>query len=125
MAGLPEIVSKAWEDRNGAAVFTTVDEQGLPNTIYVGCVKIYDDERIVIADNFFDKTRTNILNGSKGTLLFLTKQGKAYQTKGSIDYQTSGELYDDMKVWVDPKLPSVAAAVLLVEQVYCGAEKLL
>jgi hypothetical protein len=30
-----------------------------------------------------------------------------------------------MKKWLDPKMPGHAAAVLSVEEVYCGSEKLL
>ncbi|MFC1676038.1 pyridoxamine 5'-phosphate oxidase family protein [Planctomycetota bacterium] len=124
MAGLPEVVTKEWQDHEGAAIFTTVDGQGLPNSVYVSCTKFYDDHRIVIIDNYFNKTRANISTGSKGAFLFITKEGKAYQVKGSIDYQTSGEIYDDMIKWSDSKHPRVAAAVLNVEEVYTGAEKL-
>ena len=124
MAGLPEVVSTGWENHEGAAVLTTVDGQGLPNSVYVGCVKIYDEQRIVVADNYFNKTRENILSGSKGAFLFITKEGKAYQVKGSIEYQTSGEIYDDMKKWNDSAHPGVAATILHVDEVYSGAEKL-
>jgi len=125
MAALPEIVSKAWDDHKGPMILTTVDKAGVPNSVYVGCVKKYAEDTLVIADNFFHKTRANIDAGCTASLLFITDAGKAYQVKGSIDRQTSGEIFDDMKEWLNPKLPGVAAAVMTVDEVYSGAEKLL
>jgi len=122
---LPESVSKAWDSMEGPAVFTTVSEDGIANSIYVSCVHKFSEDKLVVADNFFNKTRANILAGSKGVLLFLTKDGKSFQVKGTIDYLTTGEIYDDMKNnWLDTKYPGHAAAVLNVEDVFSGAEKL-
>ena len=125
MATLPEAASKAWEDREGPAVFTTVDEKGVPNTIYVTCVKKISDDRIVVADNHFHKTRANILAGSKASLLYITKEKKAYQIKGSLEYLTEGEIYEEMKNgWLDKKYPGNASTVIHIEEVYSGAELL-
>ncbi len=124
MPGLPEEVSKAWDDRKGPVILTTVDGDGVPNAIYVGCVKKLDEETIVIADNYFDKTRRNILAGSRGSVLFITKEGKAFQVKGKVEYHKDGDVFDDMKTWNPQKHPGHAAAALKVEEVYSGAEKL-
>jgi len=124
MSVLPEDVVKAWDERKGPVVLTTVDEQGVPNTIYVTCVKLYEQRAVVIADNYFDKTRKNILAGSKGSVLFITDAGKAYQLKGKIEYHKDGAIFDDMKTWNPAKHPGHAAAVVVVEQGYSGAEKL-
>ena len=40
---LPEIVEQGWENREGPIVLTTVDSNGLPNSIYATCVKKIDD----------------------------------------------------------------------------------
>ena len=124
MAVLPEIVIKEWQNHVGPIVFTTVNKKGIPNTIYVTCVSLYNPETIVIADNRFEKTRNNILNGSKGSILFLTEEKKSFQIKGSIEYHKTGEIFDDMKKWNPVKLPGHAAAALKVEEVYSGSEKL-
>ena len=125
MAKLPDAVSKAWEDREGPVIFATVSKKGVPNIIYATCVCKYNEEKLVIADNFFDKTRKNILDGSKGSLLFMTKSGKAFQVKGSLEYHKDGEIFEDMKKWNPEKLTGHAAAVVKVEEVFSGAEKLL
>ena len=124
MASLPEAVSKAWEDRKGPAIFTTVNKSQMPNTIYVGCVSKFGEDTIVVADNRFSKTKENILAGSKGSILFMTSQGKAYQIKGTIEYYTEGEIFDDMKKWNSSR-PGHGAAAIKVEEVYTGAQKLL
>lgn len=124
MAALPEIVSKAWDERKGPIILTTVDTAGKPNSIYASCVKKFSEDKLVVADNFFDKTRSNIQVGGRGSLLFITDEGKAYQVKGAIDYLKSGEIFDDMKGWNGDR-PGHAAAVVNVEEVFNGAEKLL
>ncbi len=125
MTALPQTVRDAWEDREGPVVLATVSETGVPNIIYAGCVSIFEDDKMVVADNYFDKTRANILNGCMGALLFITNERKAYQAKGTLEYHTEGEIFDDMKTWTPEKYPRHAAAALVVEEVYSGAEKLL
>ncbi len=125
MPVLPEDVSKAWENREGPIVLTTVDADGNPNAIYATCASKYREDMLVVADNFFNKTKANILAGSKATLLFITKEGKSYQIKGKIEYHTEGAVFEDMKQWNPAKLPGHAAVALKVEQVFSGAEKLI
>ena len=124
MPALPETVAKAWDDRKGPVVFTTVDENGTPNSIWATCVSKFDDETIVIADNYFGKTQKNILAGSKASVLFITNDDKSYQVKGSIEYHKDGPVFDDMKKWNPEKHPGHAAAAVKVEEVYSGSEKL-
>ena len=124
MSILPEEVSEAWDKRKGPVVFTTVNSKGEPNSIYVTCVSKFDKETILIADNYFDKTRKNILAGSKATLLFITDEDKAFQIKGTIEYHKDGILFENMKKWNPETLPGHAVAAVKVEDVYSGAEKL-
>lgn len=124
MVKIPEVVSQAWINRSGPVVLTTVSEQGMPNSIYATCVSQYDEGTIVVADNYFDKTRQNILAGGKGSVLFITGEGTAYQLKGTISYHQQGAIYDDMKQWNPSKHPGHAAAALTVEEVYSGAKRL-
>jgi predicted pyridoxine 5'-phosphate oxidase superfamily flavin-nucleotide-binding protein len=121
---LPEAVCEAWKNRKGPAVLTTVDGEGIPNAIYATCVSKHSEDTLVVADNYFHKTRANILAGSKGSLLFITGEGKAYQIKGTIEYHTAGPVFDDMKKWNPNKHPGNAAAALRVEQVFSGSERL-
>ena len=125
MATLPKNVREAWEDRDGPIVLATLSKEGVPNIIYAGCVGIFGEDRLVVADNYFNKTRENLkTEGGKGSVLFLTKSGKAYQVKGTLEYHTEGEVFDHMKTWNPPEHPGNAAAALRVEEVYSGAEKI-
>jgi predicted pyridoxine 5'-phosphate oxidase superfamily flavin-nucleotide-binding protein len=124
MASMPESVRSAWEDRKGPVVLATVNADGVPNIIYASCVGAFGADRLVVADNYFDKTRANLQTPRTGSILFLTKEGKAFQVKGRLEYHTSGEVFDDMKTWNPPKHPGHGAAVLHVEEVYSGAEKI-
>ena len=125
MAILPEHVSKAWDDREGPIIFSTVNPEGIPNTIYATCVSKYSEDTLLVANNYFSKTLENILAGSKGSILFMTKEDKTYQIKGRISYHTEGEIFEDMKTWNPQKHPGHGAAALHVEEVYTGAEKVL
>lgn len=128
MPTLPEAVVKGLENRKGPAVFTTVAPDGTPNSAWVGWVDRCDGERVLLADNYFHKTRENILAGSKGSLLWITEDGQPYQIKGRIEYLKEGDLYQRMRDSIkglDADLPAVAAAALHIEEAYSGAEKLL
>jgi len=124
MEKYPNSIIEAWNHRKGPIVFSTVSEQGIPNSIYATCVSRYTEDKFLVANNFFDKTLKNILPGCKGTILFMTKNEKAYQIKGIINYYTSGEEFDDMKKWNPENLPGHGVAVLKVEEAYTGADKL-
>ena len=121
---LSETLKQAWQNRQNPIILTTVDTAGQPNAIYASSVSLYDDERLVVADNYFDKTRRNIHSGSAGSLLFITADKKAYQIKGHFEYHESGPIFDDMKKWNPARHPGVAAAVLLIDEVYQGAKRL-
>ncbi|MDD5698160.1 MAG: pyridoxamine 5'-phosphate oxidase family protein [Victivallaceae bacterium] len=124
MSLLPEEIRNAWDDRDGAVVLTTVSRDGAANSIYATCVGMYENKYIVVADNYFDKTRKNILDGSAGVVLFITKAKKAYQIKGSLEYHESGKFFDFMKSWNPEQHPGYAAVVLIPEKAYSGAKKI-
>lgn len=124
MTKLPKEVSEAWDKREGPVIFSTVSKDGIPNVIYATCVSKFNEDTIVIADNYFSKTLDNIISGSKGSVLFITQDEKSYQIKGRIEYHKNGVVFDDMKKWNPKEHPGRAATVLKVEEAYAGAEKL-
>ena len=124
MSALPQAFLDAWEQREARMIFTTVSPTGEPNSVWVLCVNKLDDHRILIANNFFNKTLENILAGSPGSLLMIAPERESYQVKGSLDYHTDGPIYSDMKAWLDPKFAGVGAVILNIESIYYGAEKI-
>lgn len=123
MSTLPQAFLDAWEQHEPRMILTTVNASSEPNAVWVLCVKKLDDQRILIANNFFNKTLTNIQAGSKGSLLMIAPEREAYQIKGSLEYFTEGPIYQDMKEWLDPKFAGVGAVILNIESIYYGAEK--
>ena len=121
---LPDEVLAAWDDRDGPIVLTTIDVNGTPNSIYAGITHLTSDGRLAVTDNYFFKTKANIDAQTKACLLFLTKNRKAYQIKGTIDYYATGPLYDEMLAWSDPKHPRKGVAVLNALEVYSGRNKI-
>ncbi len=122
---IPEEVTAAWGDMQGPAVLTTISEDRVPNSIYATCVSLFDTDKVLVANNKFDKTLRNISANDQASVLFITSKRKAYQIKGKVRYDTHGAAYDNMKTWNRSDLPGFGVAVLEVKSVYSGAEKLL
>jgi predicted pyridoxine 5'-phosphate oxidase superfamily flavin-nucleotide-binding protein len=122
---LPDEVINAWQEREGPLVLVTVSENGTPNAIYASIVKIIADGRIAVADNYFDKTKSNIDMGNcKVSALFITKEHKSYQVKGNVEYHIQGSLYEEMLTWADSKHPRKGVAIVNCEEVYRGKDRL-
>lgn len=124
MTKLPEEVIRAWEDREGPIILTTVNNEGVPNAIYASCVSMYDDEILIVADNYFNKTKENILNECKAAVLFMNKDQESFQIKGDIGYFIEGKYYEDMKGWNPSRHPGHAAAVISIKKVFSGSKQL-
>ncbi len=123
MAKLTPEALLAWQQHDERMVFTTCSLDNIPNSIWVICVKLINDEQFVIANNAFHKTLENINSGSKGSLLYIAPEREAYQVKGSLEYYTNGPIYEDMKHWLDPKFPGNGALLLNIEEVFYGADQ--
>ncbi len=123
MAKLTPAALQAWKNHDERMVFTTCNPDNMPNSIWVICVKLINDEQFLISNNTFHKTFNNISLGSKGSLLYIAPEREAYQVKGSLQYYTAGPVYDDMKKWLDPKFPGKGALTLNIEEVYYGADQ--
>lgn len=121
---LPQEIIDAWAEREGATVLTTVSSEGRPNSIWVMSTGLYKNEHIIIADNYFDKTKANILSTGIASVLFTTKDGRSYQLKGTMSYHRDGPFYDFMMEVTPPKFPRRAAVVLHATEIYSGSERL-
>jgi hypothetical protein len=122
---MTEELKNEWENRNKAIVLTTVSNEGVPNSIYATCNALFNDDSILVANNFFNKTLKNIENTGKALVLFITNDDKSYQVKGNVKHMSSGTEFDDMKSWNPEKLPGHGVAVIDIEEVYSGADKIL
>jgi wyosine [tRNA(Phe)-imidazoG37] synthetase (radical SAM superfamily)/DNA-binding transcriptional ArsR family regulator len=112
-----EVLQEAWSRREGPAVFSTADERGVPNAIYCTFVKLLTDGRIVVADNYFHKTRENI-GRAAGSVLF-SRQSENPSRPGPDHLLTSGPSLRRCRGGSMPSI-RVAAAVLEVEELYAA-----
>ena len=106
----------------------TASSEGVPNLVYVTYVKAVGDDTIVVADNKFDKTRSNLDSNPWLTVTVLDPDTKkAYQIKGKTECFTEGDKYTEVADWVHvnhPQMTPKAAFYMSVDEVYCGAERL-
>ena len=103
-------------------VIATASKDGKPNVVPIIFAWPLNDEKILIADNFFNKTRLNLEENPRASLTFWSPETKeGYQVKGSIEIHTSGPIFEEAasKVCaVKPNLNTKAGIVLKVEEVY-------
>ena len=123
MAQLPDNVIEAIAKQEVFPVATSGPDQ-TPNVVYIAYLKVMDNQTILIADNYLNKTRDNILNNGKIAFAVMNEKKGAFQVKGTAVRHTDGPMFEEVKKWVPDRLPKVAAVVMQVEAVYNGAEKI-
>ena len=123
MAKLTAQARQAWLEREKRMVLTTMDASNVPNTIWILCAELVEDDKIVIANNSMHKTLENVIRGCQGSLLYIAPEREAYQVKGMLEHHRDGAVYDDMKKWLNPSFPGKSAVLLNIEEVYYGATK--
>ena len=123
MAQLSEAVKKAISKQEIFPVATSNQNQ-IPNVVYIKYLKAIDDQTVLIADNYLNKTRDNILNNGKIAFVVRDEEKGSYQIKGTAKRLTEGDMFDEVQKWVPDKFPRVAAVLMHVEEVYNGAEQI-
>ena len=61
-------------DKQELHILSTSTKDGLPNIIYLKFLKVYNDKQILIANNKFFKTETNLLENPKISFVVLDKE---------------------------------------------------
>jgi len=121
MAQLTDEIKKAISKQDVFPVATSNQEQ-IPNVVYITYLKVIDDQTVLIADNYLNKTRDNILSNGKIAFVVRDDEKGSFQIKGTAERQTEGEMFDEVQKWVPDKLPRVAAVIMHIEEIYNGAE---
>jgi len=100
----------------------TASSDGKPNVIFVGILKILDDETLALADNFFNKTAANLEENPLASIVCWTKDPRrSYQIKGKVTFQNEGVIFEDMTEVVRLRradLKMRRAAVMKIEEIY-------
>ena len=117
-------------DKQELHILSTSTKDGLPNIIYLKFLKVYNDKQILIANNKFFKTETNLLENPKISFVVLDKENnKSYQIKSTIEFHSDDKIFKDTVEWVEnkrsgPTTYPKSGIILNVEEIYCGAEKI-
>jgi hypothetical protein len=118
---IPEDVQKVMNE-DKAFAFATANKEGIPNINMIGIKKIVDDETVLLADNYFDKTLSNLKENSEAALLTKKAEEKLwYQLKGTCQYINEGSEYEEFKKWVKSKketLPAKGLVIFKVKQIF-------
>ncbi len=102
--------------------FATASSDGKPNVVFLGILKIKDDETLLFADNFFNKTATNLAENPWASVVCWTKDPrKSYQIKGTVTFQDEGPIYEEMAESVRARrsdLNTRRAVIFKIEEIY-------
>ena len=112
--------------KQGIFVLGTADLNGIPNVVPVGAVKILDDETILVSDQYFLKTLSNLRENPKVAMSFWElDKGEGYQIKGEATIQTTGKIYEETVAWIRDfsekighPLKSKGAVVIKITEIY-------
>jgi predicted pyridoxine 5'-phosphate oxidase superfamily flavin-nucleotide-binding protein len=96
-------------------VLATADRDAIPNAVPIRFVKLMDDERLLLVDNFMKKTANNIgINPVVAVSVWKDKTG--YQFKGKAKIETSGKNFEIGVKMVKAKISELSPkGVVLVD----------
>jgi uncharacterized protein len=105
-------------------VLATATKDGIPNVVPINAKKILDDETILISDQFFNKTLSNLQQNPRVAVTLWDKL-EGYQIKGTVTIETSGERFEETARWIDQigkklnlPLASKGAVIVAIEEIY-------
>ena len=121
MVKMPAEVRETLEKQKPIPI-ATASKAGVPNVVFVGLMKIIDDETIMLADNFFYKTAQNLAENPKISILcYNGDTKKSFQIKGNVTVSKEGPDFEAMRAWVhgiNNKLPAKSCVVVKITEIY-------
>jgi hypothetical protein len=111
-------------DKVPIVILSTATGDGVPNAVPVGAKKIIDGETILISDQFFNKTLTNMNSNPKVSVMYW--QGReGYQLKGTATIETTGKRFEETAHWIEElsqkagfPIKSKGAIIVQIEEIY-------
>ncbi len=98
----------------------TASKEGAPNVVPIGAFKLLDDERLLISDQFFNKTLKNMKENPKIAISYWGEKG-GFQIKGSITLHTNDEVFKQDVAWMKelrPNLVPKSAVIMKITEVF-------
>ncbi|HEX7467300.1 MAG TPA: pyridoxamine 5'-phosphate oxidase family protein, partial [Methanobacterium sp.] len=72
----------------------TASPDGVPNVVPIGFARPIDEDTILIADNYMNKTRINLEKNPRISLVTKDATKCPYQFKGKVEIFESGKYFD-------------------------------
>jgi predicted pyridoxine 5'-phosphate oxidase superfamily flavin-nucleotide-binding protein len=100
--------------------FATCDLNSKPNVNAVACAKVVAKDKILITDNYMNKTERNLAENNKVAIVVWGKDEKeGYQFKGTAQYITEGKWKRFVEQMRENKgLLAKAAVLVTVKEIY-------
>ncbi|WP_347488825.1 pyridoxamine 5'-phosphate oxidase family protein [Desulfoscipio sp. XC116] len=96
----------------------TASKDGIPNVVPIHFVKVYDEDTILLVDNFMDKSLKNLRENPQLSICVWDMDKKqAYQIKGKATIVSSGKPFDEAVNWVKKGAPQLAPKSAILMQV--------
>lgn len=123
---MPQMTERMQElfNKVHTVVLSTATGEGIPNAVPIGAKKIIDAETILISDQYFNKTLSNMKKNPRVSVMYW-KGNEGYQLKGTVTIETSGRRYEDTARWIDElsarygvPLKSKGAIIFKIEEIY-------
>ena len=89
-------VVKGLVEKNPVAL-ATIMANGKPNIIGVAFVKVIDEDKLLITDNYMNQTVNDIQNNPSVALIVWDKEMNGYKLIGNAKYYKTGEWVDRVK----------------------------
>jgi predicted pyridoxine 5'-phosphate oxidase superfamily flavin-nucleotide-binding protein len=108
-------------EKDNVVFLATATPEGVPNVVPIGFARPIENDTILIVDNFLKKTRKNLEDNPKASLVVRDASKAPYQFKGSVEIVESGKYFDQAVDWatsVMSQLAPKAAILLKVEEIY-------
>ena len=99
----------------------TASPDGVPNVVPIGFARPIDEDTILIADNYMNKTRQNLEKNPRISLVTKDATKCPFQFKGTVEIFESGKYFDIVTEWGQnamTKLTPKAAVLMKVEEIY-------
>ncbi len=100
---------------------STTSKKGIPNVVPIGFARPIDDDKILIADNYMNKSRKNLEENPWISLVTKDSTKCMYQFKGKVEIFETGTYFDTVTEWGQnamTKLTPKAAILMTVTEIY-------
>ena len=106
---------------NDLVFLATASPDGVPNVVPIGFARPIDEDTILIADNYMNKTRLNLEKNPRISLVTKDATKCPFQFKGKVEIFESGKYFDTVTEWGQnamTKLTPKAAVLMKVDEIY-------